>query len=507
MTEPTRETVSGMIFAVAEARPNHPALIVDDRVITYSAIAQRMCATSSFLREARVQENDVVMVAAGHPADAAQLMLGVMATAVASPIDSHMGDAGWARVTDLLHPVAIIGSRPALEVHDVRELPIWDSATVLEHASDCAGERDAVHPESSAVILATSGTTGRPRYVARSHQMLLSGYRSRGSRVDAHAKTRVLSTSPAHSAQLLATTLSALLGGGTVIFPAQADSRMPTPEAIMQAWRLHHPTRIVGSPTMMQSLLRHGQGQSLPAIEEIIVSGSSISPQLVARLREAFGAEVVNGYGMTEAPGLAHSALVADDGDAQWLIPVYGREIAIIGADGIAVPAGVEGEIVTQGEHVFTEYIGEPEATAAVFTADGWFRTGDLGVFDGQGRFRITGRLKEVINRGGEMIAPADVEAVLVTYPGVAESVAFGVPDPLFGEGVVAAVVTEPGVTVDMRGLRRHLLERLPASRVPREIRVVAALPLTATDKVRRSALADWHAAGYPELRRGHPLH
>jgi acyl-CoA synthetase (AMP-forming)/AMP-acid ligase II len=161
------------------------------------------------------------------------------------------------------------------------------------------------------------------------------------------------------------------------------------------------------------------------------------------------------------------------------------------------VAAGTPGAIVVRGPAVFSGYLDDPEANAAAFLPGGWFRTGDIGYLDEDGFLYLQGRTSEIVNRGGENIAPAEIDRVLQSHPAVAEAAVFGVPDARFGEDLVAAVVIRPGMRVAPRALRAWMLESLPPSRSPRRIWMVAALPRTSAGKVQRGELARrWHEEG-----------
>ena len=167
------------------------------------------------------------------------------------------------------------------------------------------------------------------------------------------------------------------------------------------------------------------------------------------------------------------------------------QEVRFVGPDGVEAAAGSEGEIWVRGPRVMSGYLDDAEMTAAVLSPDGWYRTGDLGYLDEDGFLFLTGRLNDLINRGGEKIAPAEVDAALLAHPAVAEAAAFSVPDARLGEDVVAAVVLRDGIALKPRELRAWMLGRLSPTRTPRRIWVVDALPRTETGKVRRGVLAE----------------
>jgi acyl-CoA synthetase (AMP-forming)/AMP-acid ligase II len=170
--------------------------------------------------------------------------------------------------------------------------------------------------------------------------------------------------------------------------------------------------------------------------------------------------------------------------------------IRILDEEGRDVSPGSVGEIVIRGPTLFPGYLDDPAANATAFLPDGWFRTGDIGRVDQEGFLYLAGRVKEQINRGGEKIAPIEVDRALTQNPAVAAAAVFAVPDDRLGEDIVAAVVLRPGVTASQRELRRWMLDRLSAFKVPRRIWFVDALPRTGTGKVQRGELARrWHEA------------
>jgi acyl-CoA synthetase (AMP-forming)/AMP-acid ligase II len=210
---------------------------------------------------------------------------------------------------------------------------------------------------------------------------------------------------------------------------------------------------------------------------------------LAERVEIGFGAPYLEGFGCSEVGVIAGTALGkrAEGGVFdRLLVP----EIATVDADGAPTVAGVPGEIVVRGPQVFAGYAGHPEGGAAAFFPGGWFRTGDVGVLDEQGRLRLNGRMKEMINRGGEKVAPAEVEAALLAHPAVAEAAVFALAKDGIGEEIAAAVVLRPGAVADERELRRAVARRLAPGKVPRRVWVRDGLPRTSSGKVQRRELA-----------------
>jgi acyl-CoA synthetase (AMP-forming)/AMP-acid ligase II len=208
-------------------------------------------------------------------------------------------------------------------------------------------------------------------------------------------------------------------------------------------------------------------------------------------VEEAFGVPVIESYGMTEAAHqMASNPLPPRAHHAGSVGIAAGPEIAIMDDDGNLLPTGALGEIVIRGRNVTAGYENNPDANAKAFT-NGWFRTGDQGTLDAAGYLRLTGRLKEIINRGGEKISPLEVDTVLMDHPAVAQVVTFGMPHSKLGEEVAAAVVLREGHTLDEHGLRDFAGERLAPFKVPRKIIFLTEIPKGATGKLQRIGLAE----------------
>jgi len=224
-----------------------------------------------------------------------------------------------------------------------------------------------------------------------------------------------------------------------------------------------------------------------------IRSGSApFPPAEEAQLEATFGAPVTQGYGVTEAsPSITAVPLPPGIRKAGSVGVTTGPEIAILGERGEPLPPGEPGEVVVRGPGIIRGYVDDPAADAEAFTADGWFRTGDLGALDADGYLFLRGRLKEVINRGGQKVAPQEVEAALLAHQAVLEAAAFSVPDHRFGEAVGAAVVLRPGWSVDEGDLRAFAGQRLSAYKTPARVVVVERLPKGPSGKQRRVGLAD----------------
>jgi acyl-CoA synthetase (AMP-forming)/AMP-acid ligase II len=340
-----------------------------------------------------------------------------------------------------------------------------------------------------ALILHTSGSTGRPKRVPLTHANLSI---SAGNVARSYALSGddvSLCVMPLfHVHGLVASTLATLATGGTVVVPAKFSP--------LSFWRVandHRVTWYSAVPTLHQLLLaRADAGAARPAGAErlrfIRSCSASLPPQVMHDLESAFGAPVLEAYGMTEAahqmasnplpPGIRKPGSVGRGTDVR---------ISIMDASGRHLPTEERGEIVIQGPNVIRGYENNPEANATSFT-DGWFRTGDQGFLDADGYLTLVGRIKELINRGGEKISPREIDEVLLAHPAVAEAVCFGVPHPTWGEEVAAAVVLREKATESE--LLAYCGERLADYKRPKQIHITEAIPRTATGKIQRRIVA-----------------
>jgi acyl-CoA synthetase (AMP-forming)/AMP-acid ligase II len=219
-------------------------------------------------------------------------------------------------------------------------------------------------------------------------------------------------------------------------------------------------------------------------------SSSALPVPVIAELEAAFGAPVIEAYGMTEAAHqMASNPLPPARRKPGTVGPSAGPEIAIMADDGTLLGAGATGEIVIRGDNVTSGYESNPKANAEAFV-NGWFRTGDQGVLDAEGYVSITGRLKEIINRGGEKISPREIDEVLMEHPCVLQVVTFGIPHAKLGEEVGAVVVLREGMEATEQQLREFVAERVADFKVPRKLLFRDEIPKGATGKLQRIGLA-----------------
>ena len=380
-----------------------------------------------------------------------------------------------------------------------RALP--EGSTLIEGEIDDAGRLSlesgspsarrtvtARDPDDIALVLHTSGTTSRPKRVPLRHRNLTASVANIVEHYRLGPEDVSLCVMPLfHVHGLVASALSTLASGGTVAVP-----RRFTPMMFWPASRQVRPTWFTASPTPHQLILMRSE-ENRPAGTErlrfVRSCSSALSPELMARMEERLGVPVLEAYGMTEASHQMSSNPLPPERRVPGTVGRgTGVDVAILDKRGSMVPGGVSGEVGIRGPNVIEGYENNPEANATSFT-DGWFRTGDQGTLDADGYLQLLGRIKELINRGGEKIAPREIDEALESHPAVKEAVCFGVPHPTWGEEVAAAVVlTEPMAEKELIAHCRRLLAEF---KVPKRVHIVESIPRTPTGKVQRRFVAD----------------
>jgi acyl-CoA synthetase (AMP-forming)/AMP-acid ligase II len=363
------------------------------------------------------------------------------------------------------------------------------SGTVTLAGAPARKQVDAPGVNDVALILHTSGSTGRPKRVPLSHANLSISAHNVARSYELSSDDVSLCVMPLfHVHGLVASTLATLATGGTVVVPAKFNP--------LSFWRVAkdvNATWYSAVPTLHQLLLaRVEAGAAKPAGAEklrfIRSCSASLPPQVMHDLEAAFGAPVLEAYGMTEAAHqMASNPLPPGARKPGSVGPGTDVRISIRDEDGNELAAGQRGEVCIAGPNVITGYENNPEANATAFFGE-WFRTGDQGYLDDDGYLSLVGRIKELINRGGEKISPREIDDLLMTHPAVDEAVCFGVPHKTWGEEVAAAVVVRQPVTE--ADLLAFCKERLADFKRPKQIHITEAIPRTATGKIQRRVVA-----------------
>ena len=382
-------------------------------------------------------------------------------------------------------------SLPIIELHPKREAGA--GSFTLEPLSSMRGP--AARPgfgegNDTALVLHTSGTTSRPKIVPLLQRNVLATARHITATLQLVPGDVCLNIMPLfHIHGLMAATLSSLYAGAQVCCTPGFNALK------FFAWLDEvKPTWTTAVPTMHQAILsRAARNQEILArsrLRLIRSSSASLPPQVMAELEKTFNAPVLESYGMTEAAHqMAANPLPPRARKPGSVGVAAGPEIAIMDEEGKLLPQGAIGEIVIRGPNVTAGYEANPEANSKAFT-NGWFRTGDQGALDEEGYLRLTGRLKELINRGGEKISPLEVDEILMDHPAVQQVVTFAIPHDKLGEEVGAAVVLREGMAATERELRDFASNKLADFKVPKKIVIVTEIPKGATGKLARIGLA-----------------
>ena len=345
-------------------------------------------------------------------------------------------------------------------------------------------------PDDVALVLHTSGTTSRPKIVPLSQRNVCASACNIRDILSLTPADRGLSIMPLfHIHGLIGSVLSTLCAGGSVFCTPGFNALK------FFAWMDEaKPTWYTAVPTMHQAILtRAANNREVIArhpLRFIRSSSSSLPPQVLHELERVFNAPVLESYGMTEASHQMTSNPLPPRPHKPGTVGIAaGLEVAIMDENGKLLGPDATGEVVIRGPNVTNGYENNPQANAEGFT-NGWFRTGDQGVLDAEGYLTITGRLKEIINRGGEKISPREVDEVLMDHPAIQQVVTFAMPHPKLGEDVAAAVVLREGKSTNEKEIREFAAKRLADFKVPRKILILEEIPKGATGKLQRIGLA-----------------
>ena len=324
------------------------------------------------------------------------------------------------------------------------------------------------NPEDIALVLHTSGTTGRPKAVPLSQRNLTRTMKNIQATYELIPKDRTYLVMPLfHVHGLLAGFLAPLASGGSVIVPNGFSVRQFWDDFIT-----HKANWYTAVPTIHQILLRNPPPVAKPEIRFIRSCSSPLSPKTFHELEKAFDAPVLEAYAMTEAAHQMTSNPLPHNGKRQpGSVGIgHGVEVAILDLEGKEVPPGSEAEICIRGENVTKGYLNNPKANKESFTEDGFFRTGDQGKKDKDGYIIITGRIKELINRGGEKISPIELDNVIAGNPAVAEAVSFAIPSEIYGQEVGVAVVPKEGKNLSEKEIMDFVATKTAKFKVPKRV-------------------------------------
>ena len=497
-------TTPGTLLDLLETgEASHPAIVVPDGpVVTYDSLRRQVLDLGGQLRAMGIERGDRVAIVLPNGIETIVSFLAVASVATAAPLNPsykesefkfYLGDtAAKALITSdqAGKEARDVTSEAVLQLHAAMDSEGWVSLSPTA-GPDGESTIQRPRPQDVALVLHTSGTTSRPKRVPLAHGNLAVSARNIIDTYSLTAQDVALCVMPLfHVHGLVASTLSTLLSGGTVVVPPRFNA--------LGFWPLvreHSVTWFSAVPSMYHALLsragrgrREAAGAAADTLRFIRSCSAALPASTMLEMEERFDVPVLEAYGMTEAAHqMASNPLPPAERYPGAVGFGTGVGIGIMDESGELLDPRARGEVVIQGPNVIRGYEDNPEANATSFT-NGWFRTGDQGYLDESGCLYLVGRIKELINRSGEKISPVEIDEVLLSHAAVSEAVAFAVPHPTHGEEPTAAVVLHGQATE--KELIAYCRAHLAAFKCPRTIHIVDAIPSTATGKVQRRIVA-----------------
>jgi acyl-CoA synthetase (AMP-forming)/AMP-acid ligase II len=478
---------------------SHTAIIVPELNlhVTYDSLRRQVIEMANALASAGIQRSDAVAIALPNGLPAIVSFLAASIAGKAAPLNPaypyeefhfFLGDTN-ARI--LICPS--VGAEFARTAAADRKIPVMsvemnERGNVRLTGAPTGVTASEPTAEDIALVLHTSGSTGKPKRVPLRHFNLAVSAANIANTYALSEEDVSLCIMPLfHIHGLIASTMASLLSGGAVVVPTKFNA--------LTFWRTvkeHRVTWYSGVPTMHQLLMArtHHKPAEAASLRFLRSCSAPLSPELIHKIENEFGVPFVEAYGMTEASHqMTSNPLPPRHRKAGSVGVGAGLRVRIMDKDGKSLENNECGEIAIQGANVFRGYENNPEANVRAFV-NGWFRTGDQGYLDEDCYLHLTGRIKDIIIRGGENIAPHEVDEVLLKHPAVAAAVTFGCAHPTLGEEVAAAVVLHEPHGATESALIKHCHEVLAEYKCPKKIYLVKSIPTTATGKIRRRAVA-----------------
>jgi acyl-CoA synthetase (AMP-forming)/AMP-acid ligase II len=494
-------TVSALLDVGEAGRPairateGRPAL-------TYGALRDLAARTVAALNAKGIGRGDRVAIVLPNGPEMATSFVAVACAATTAPLNPSYREDEFAFYIEDLKAKALLVARGAetparaaaarLGVPVIEVVPGTAAGdfTLEGGAPGTAAKPGVAGEEDVALVLHTSGTTARPKIVPLTHGNVTASARHIGAALSLSAADTCLNVMPLfHIHGLIAAVLSSLGAGGAVVCTPGFDALR-----FFRWMDEERPSWFTAVPTMHQAILsraeRNAEVIKRVPLRFIRSSSASLPGPVMEQMEKVFGCPLVESYGMTEASHQMCSNPLAGPRKPGKVGLAAGPEVAIMADDGSILPRGEIGEVVIRGPNVTRGYEANPEANAKAFH-QGWFRTGDQGMFDEDGFLLLTGRLKELINRGGEKVSPLEIDGVLSAHPAVAQVLCFAIPHAKLGEEVGAAVVLREGMELTERELRDFAAKQLADFKVPRRVVFVPEIPKGATGKLMRIGLAE----------------
>jgi len=472
----------------AKRRPDHPALILGERAVTYGELAPLVARTAAHLAGLGVRRDDLVGVALKDSIEHVVAMLAIARLGAAIlPIDWRWGQSEKQRLVDFFAPRLVL-TEPGAEA-----LPPFGLAAVDEawHAAvarqDAATAPACTDPDAPLLLSLSSGTTGRPKGPMLTHRLLQNRFLQHWACLSFHEQDRHLVSTPLYFGGGRVFALSHVyVGATTVLLPLPYQ-----PEELIATVRRHRITTMFIVPTMLRRLMEMPDAGAplLAGVRYVISGGAALRPAERLEALQKVSPNLINYYSSSEG-GAVSLLLPEHGGEAANSVgrPVFMTEVEVVDDDDGALAPGATGHVRYRGPGVPSALYRDAEQSASMFR-HGWFYPGDLGMIDAHGFLHLTGRAKDMIIRGGVNIYPQDVERVLAAVPGVHDVAVVGWPSRAFGEELAAFVVRRG--EIDEAALISRCKAELASYKVPRAIFFVDALPKNSSGKVTKAALVE----------------
>ena len=478
--------------SIAISAPGRPSL-------THGLLSEQTLSAGGQLKSLQVAGDDrVAIVLPNGPAMASAFVCLSPWCATAPLNPAYKIDEYEFYLNDLDAKILLVetgSTSPALDVAKrlgIKIVELHEGEAAGSFSLDAAdGQAMSREDDAIALILHTSGTTSRPKMVPLSQANIAASAKNISATLSLTPDDICLNVMPLfHIHGLMAPVLASLSSGASVHATPGFDALR-----FFNWLEDAKPSWYSAVPTMHQAILsrapRNADVIKTASLRFVRSSSASLPPQVMEALEETFNAPVIEAYAMTEAAHqMCSNPLPPRERKPGFVGPAAGPEVTIMNDAGSELASREEGEIVIRGTNVTSGYLANPEANAIAFHEGGWFRTGDQGIMDEDGYVKVTGRLKEIINRGGEKIAPLEIDEIILDHEAVAQVCSFAVPHDKLGEDVGAAIVLHDGVEVSEKEIREFTATRLADFKVPRVIVFVDEIPKGATGKIQRIGLA-----------------
>lgn len=487
-----------IILQTASLHPNSDAIAgISQPIMSFETLAKQILVTGESLADFGVQSADRLALLTPNGPIAASAFLALSSFVAVAPLNPNLtqdelrsqlqsleanilvlaqGMPGWVNTIAAEIGIGIIGINPT---NVAGQFALSGQQVSHPHKLGLAKLMD------KALLLHTSGTTGKPKLIGLTHKNLTTSVQNIIETLDLTAKDRAINIMPLfHIHGLIAGLLSPIVSGGAVLCTTglEADKFVGWATDFKASW-------YTGISTMHQAILAEikANPQSLTNCNFRFIRASSAALPIPVRagLETAFNTSVVEAYGMTEASHQMASQTPTGDRIAGSVGSATGIQIAILDTNGQRIENGLKGEVAIRGDSVITGYVNNPTANAEAFV-DGWMRTGDIGTLDADGTLFLVGRIKEIIKRGGFQISPHEIEDALLAQSGISQAAAFGISHDTLGQDLMAAIVVEKGYDIPEDTIRKNLASTLSDYKIPRRILTVDEIPKGSTGKLQR---------------------